>query len=262
MTSDNSDGELVSHRLKVLHEFADAYNRHDVDAIMEFMTEDCSFISYFGPEPFGERFEGAEMVRRRVVSFLQDVPDARWENARHFVSGDRGVSQWTYSGTRNGTKEKVTREGCDLFTFRGDRILVKDTYQKILQPPAVRREIRVPSIHKPLGRYAHAVRHKDMVFISGCGPFDAAGELVGAGDIVAQTTQTLQNVKSILEAAGLSFANVLKETIFLTDIGEGVATRMVREQFYGSVLPAATLLEISRCVHPDMKIEIEVIAGA
>lgn len=117
-------------RLALLDELARRYNRHDVDAIMDCMTEDCVFVSFFGAEPFGERFTGAERVRRRVAAFLEDWPDARWDDARHFVAADRGVSEWRFSGTRRGTNQRVERYGCDLLTFRDDKIRVKDTYQK------------------------------------------------------------------------------------------------------------------------------------
>jgi ketosteroid isomerase-like protein len=120
--------------IALLDAFADAYNRHDVDGIMRLMTEDCTFVSYFGPEPFGERFVGAENVRRRVAAGLQDFPDAKWYDLHHFVSGDRGLSQWTFVGTRRGTSERVERCGCDIFTFRNGKIHVKDTYHKWRQP--------------------------------------------------------------------------------------------------------------------------------
>lgn len=117
-------------RLAVLDEFARRYNRHDVDAIMECMTDDCTFVFFFGTEPFGQRITGADQVQQRIASFLQDWPDARWDDATHFVASDRGVSEWKFSGTKRGTNQMVERYGCDLFTFRADKILIKDTYQK------------------------------------------------------------------------------------------------------------------------------------
>ncbi|MGH7263554.1 MAG: RidA family protein [Candidatus Rokuibacteriota bacterium] len=105
------------------------------------------------------------------------------------------------------------------------------------------------------------MRHRDLIFVSGCGPFDGDGTLVGAGDIAAQTRQVLENVGAILAAAGMSFANVIKETVYLTDIEDRYATRPIRDQFYGRTLPVSTLIEISRCVVPEMKIEIDVVAG-
>ena len=252
--------------LKLLDAFADAYNRHDVDGIMALMTQDCVFLSYFGPHAHGERFEGFEKVRQRVAAGLADFPDARWSDLNHFASGNRGVSEWTFCGTRCGTTECVERCGLDVFTFKGDKIHIKNTFHKWRQveTPAqaeTRQEVQVPAIHRPVGRYAHAVRHRDLLYISGCGPFDQNGNLVGAGDIAAQATRVMENIQAILDAAGSNFAKVIKETVYLTDINERQATRGVRERFYGRTLPAATLLEISRLVDPEMKIEIDIVAA-
>jgi 2-iminobutanoate/2-iminopropanoate deaminase len=125
----------------------------------------------------------------------------------------------------------------------------------------MRQEVAVPAIHHPVGRYAHAVKTRDLLFVSGCGPFDSNAKLIGVNDIASQATATLENVRSILEAAGTSFANVVKETVYLTNIDDRQATRAIRERFYGAVLPACTLLEVSRLVHPDMLIEIDVVAS-
>lgn len=250
----------ASKNLAILDAFAEAYNRHDVDAIMSFMTPDCSFVSFFGPDIDGEKFIGQEAVRKRVTAGLRDFPDSRWDDVRHFVDGDRGVTQWIFRGTRRGTTELLERAGCDIFTFRDGKIHVKDTYQKMRQPADPRQEIKVPTIHKPGGRYAHAVKFRDMLYVSGCGPFDRDGNLVGAGDIVAQTVATLENVKAILEAGGSSFSKIIKETVYMTDINERRQTWAIRDKYYGSTLPASTLVEISACVIPEMKIEIDVVA--
>ena len=98
--------------------------------IMAHMTEDCSFLSYFGPELCGETFAGFDKVRQRVATGLADFPDARWDNLSHFVSGNRGVSEWTFRGTRRGTAELVERCGLDVFTFKSGKIHVKNTYHK------------------------------------------------------------------------------------------------------------------------------------
>ena len=118
---------------EVLQTFADAWNRHDADALMSFMTEDCVFDSSAGPDVCGTRYAGREAVRAGYAEVWSIFPDAHWSNARHFVQGERGVSEWTFTGTRtDGTRVEVN--GCDLFTFRGGKIAVKNSYRKNRPP--------------------------------------------------------------------------------------------------------------------------------
>ncbi len=120
---------------EILQAFADAWNRHDVDALMSFMTDDCVFEASAGPEVCGARSEGREAVRSAFAEVWATFPDAHWGSARHFVVGDRGASEWTFTGTRqDGMKIEV--HGCDLFTFRDGKILVKNSYRKN-RPPLV-----------------------------------------------------------------------------------------------------------------------------
>ena len=112
-----------------LQAFADAFNRHDVDAIMSFMTDDCVFEASAGPDVCGKRYEGQASVGAAFVDVWTTFPDARWSDARHFICGDRGVSEWVFSGTRgDGTRVEVN--GCDLFSFRDGRIALKNSYRK------------------------------------------------------------------------------------------------------------------------------------
>ena len=114
---------------EVLQAFADAWNRHDGDALMSFMTEDCVFEASAGADVFGTRYVGRESVRAGFAEVWATFPDAHWGNARHFVCEERGVSEWTFTGTRtDGTRVEV--HGCDLFTFRDGKIAVKDSYRK------------------------------------------------------------------------------------------------------------------------------------
>ena len=113
----------------VLQAFADAWNRHDVAALMTFMTEDCVFEASAGEDVCGARYTGADAVRAAFAEVWAVFPDAQWSNARHFVSGDRGVSEWTFTGTgKDGTRVEV--HGCDLFTFRQGKIALKNSYRK------------------------------------------------------------------------------------------------------------------------------------
>lgn len=116
-----------------LQAFGDAWNRHDVDAIMAFMTEDCVFDASAGPDVCGTHYEGHAAVRVGVADVFVNFPDAHWGNARYFVQGDRGVSEWTFTGTRaDGTRVEV--HGCDLFTARDGKISVKNSYRKNRPP--------------------------------------------------------------------------------------------------------------------------------
>ena len=114
---------------EMLQAFAEAWNRHDVDALMSFMTEDCVFEASAGTDVCGTRFVGSESVRAGFAEVWATFPDAHWGNASHFVHEERGVSEWTFTGTRaDGTRIEV--HGCDLFTFRDGRISLKNSYRK------------------------------------------------------------------------------------------------------------------------------------
>ena len=118
---------------EVLQAFADAWNRHDADALMSFMTDDCVFEASAGPEVRGVLYRDREEVRAGFADAWVTFPDAHWDGARHFVCGDRGVSEWTFTGTRaDGTGVEVN--GCDVFTFQDGRIAVKNSYRK-QRPP-------------------------------------------------------------------------------------------------------------------------------
>jgi ketosteroid isomerase-like protein len=115
--------------LNLLERFADAWNRHDLDALMSMMTDDGVFEASAGPEVNGQRNEGKKAVRIAYAAVFETFPDAHWANARHFVAGNRGVSEWTFTGTRkDGTRVEVT--GCDLFTVRDGKIAIKNSYRK------------------------------------------------------------------------------------------------------------------------------------
>ena len=117
-----------------LHAFFErGWNRHDVDLLMTFMTEDCVFDSTAGPEACGTRHAGREPVRRAFARVFEVFPDARFAEARHLVAGARGLSEWRFTGTTvEGNAVEV--DGCDLFTFAGDKIARKSSYFKTRTP--------------------------------------------------------------------------------------------------------------------------------
>lgn len=116
-----------------LQSFADAFNAHDLEAIMSHMTDDCVFEASAGPDSDGEKFSGQEDVKKAFGKVFTTFPDAHWGNAEHFISGARGFSEWIFTGTKSdGTRVEVT--GCDLFTFRDGKIAIKNSYRKNRQP--------------------------------------------------------------------------------------------------------------------------------
>jgi steroid delta-isomerase-like uncharacterized protein len=115
----------------MLERFLDAYNRHDVEGVMAFLAEDCVFETPSGPDPWGRRLEGKAQVREGVEVRFAGIPDIHYGRDRHWVVGDRGVSEWTITGTDTSGKV-VEVKGCDLFEFRGGKITRKDSYWKIV----------------------------------------------------------------------------------------------------------------------------------
>lgn len=116
--------------LERLAEFGNAWLGKDLDALMQFMTDDCEFRASVGPEP-GAVFTGREDVRRGFELMLRYDEAAQGHGGNTFLDGRFGASQWSFSYPgENGTTVEV--RGCDLYEFEGDRIRVKDAYRKVL----------------------------------------------------------------------------------------------------------------------------------
>ena len=128
-------------------------------------------------------------------------------------------------------------------------------------PTSRRQELRVPGLNEPISHYTDAVRFGNLLFVSGIGPLDEHGALVGPGDAAEQTSQILRNLAKVLQAAGATPADVLKVTVYLTDIGDRARINPVRQEFFGAARPASTLVEVSKLAIPDMKVEIEAVVG-
>ena len=109
--------------------FSAAWNRHDIDALMSFMHADCVFQTAAGPDACGTRHIGSEAVRKAFASAWEAVPDAQWINDRHFVHGDFGVSQWTFTGSAADGR-RIESDGVDLFTFKDGKIALKNVFRK------------------------------------------------------------------------------------------------------------------------------------
>jgi reactive intermediate/imine deaminase len=123
-----------------------------------------------------------------------------------------------------------------------------------------REEFMVEGMSVPISHYADAVRAGDLLFVSGCVPVDGEGRLVGGADVVAQAERVFENVGAVLAAAGAGPADVVKVTLFLTDIGDRPAINPVRQRFFGETRPASTLVEISKLAIPGAKLEVEAVA--
>jgi 2-iminobutanoate/2-iminopropanoate deaminase len=123
-----------------------------------------------------------------------------------------------------------------------------------------REEIRVPSLAEPFSHYTDAVRAGNLLFVSGCVAVDGDGRLVGGDDVGAQTRQVFANLEATLAASGASIHDVVKVTVFLTDVGDRAAVNEVRQEVFGATRPASTLVEVSRLVLERARVEIEAVA--
>jgi 2-iminobutanoate/2-iminopropanoate deaminase len=124
-----------------------------------------------------------------------------------------------------------------------------------------RQELRVRGLNEPISHYTDAVRFGNMLFVSGMGPLAEDGSLVGGEDVAEQARQVLHNLGAVLKSAGASPADVLKVTVYLTDIGDRTLINPVRREFFGDARPASTLVEVSALAIPGMKVEIEAVVG-
>jgi len=129
-----SGGDLLT--VETLEAIAAAFNRHDVDAVMGFFADDCVMDLPRGPSPWGTRCVGKGEVRQAVAGRFAGLPDVHYGDARHWVSGELGVSEWTLTGT---TPEGVHVEvrGCDHWESRHGRIARKDSYWKIVEASGI-----------------------------------------------------------------------------------------------------------------------------
>ncbi len=118
--------------VETLQRMVDASNAHDLDAVMSFFTNDPVLELPRGPHPWGQRFEGPEEVRAGLASRFAGIPDVHYGDDRHWVSGNRGCSEWLLTGTTvQGVRLEV--RGCDLWEFEGDKIARKDSYWKLVE---------------------------------------------------------------------------------------------------------------------------------
>jgi 2-iminobutanoate/2-iminopropanoate deaminase len=126
---------------------------------------------------------------------------------------------------------------------------------------SIREEFRVAGLSEPVSHYTDAVRFGNLLFVSGLASLDSSGKLVGEGDVVAQTRQIFMNLTRVLDEVGANFSDVLKVTVFLTDVRHRAMINPVRQQFFGHAHPASTLIGVTELAIPGMLVEIEVVVG-
>ncbi len=114
-----------------------------------------------------------------------------------------------------------------------------------------------PHMDAPFGAFCHAVRSDEWLFVSG---LTARGEDAGSQDIVAQTDMVMGRLQGVLEAEGGSLADVIRVTVYVTELDRLMEVHEVRHRYFGDALPASTLVQVSALVRPELKIEIEAIA--
>ena len=131
-TAEVHDRAQAGPTLGRMKEINAAFNSRDVDRIMAFFADDCTFLMARGPEPVGRRVHGKDAVRRVLADRFKVIADMRWDHVDVFITGTRAVSVWTVTG-QGKDGERLNYRGCDIYEFRGDKILNKDTYWKVVE---------------------------------------------------------------------------------------------------------------------------------
>ena len=112
--------------------FLEAFNRHDLDAIMQFIADDCVMDLPRGTSPWGTRYVGQAAVREGLAGRFAGIPDVHYGEDTHWVCGNHGVSEWLLTGTTTAGTRLAVR-GCDHWEFANGKIIRKDSYWKIVE---------------------------------------------------------------------------------------------------------------------------------
>ena len=115
--------------IELLEEIVDAFNRHDLDRIVDAFAEDGVFILAAGPETWGAKFQGRAAIREALSQRFAAVPDIQWKDGSHWIMGNKALSEWRVEGTLP-SGERLDCLGCDLWEFADGKVTKKDTYYK------------------------------------------------------------------------------------------------------------------------------------
>ena len=118
--------------IATLKEFLAAFNAHDLDAIMEFFSDDCELRTPRGKEPWGTRYVGKPAVREGLNARFIGIPDVHYGEDSHWIADNLGVSTWLLTGTTK-AGEPIRVRGVDLLEFRDGKLVKKDSYWKIVE---------------------------------------------------------------------------------------------------------------------------------
>jgi len=118
--------------IELMQAINDAFNAQDVERIGSFFAEDATFFMARGPEPCGRRVHGREAIKKVLADRFAVITNMRWDHIDHFIAGTRAVSVWMVTG-QGADGEVLNYQGCDIYEFRGDKILNKDTYWKLVE---------------------------------------------------------------------------------------------------------------------------------
>lgn len=117
---------------ELLKSLLEAFNRHDLDGIMDYFAEDCVLYMPRGAAPRGDRYAGKQEVRAGLAKRFEGIPDVHYGDDRHWICGELGVSEWLLTGT-SGSGRRIEVRGVDLLEFVEGKIIRKDSFWKILE---------------------------------------------------------------------------------------------------------------------------------
>jgi len=118
--------------IELMKAISAAFSSREVERIVDCFTDDAVFYLARGPEPVGRPLRGKQAIRKALADRFKQIPDMRWDHEEYILAGDRAVSVWTVRG-QGSDGERLEYQGCDIYTFRGDKIVAKNTFWKTVE---------------------------------------------------------------------------------------------------------------------------------